>query len=170
MVDIETLGTKTGSVITQIGAVYFNRSTGELGEEMLVNVSIDDCLKNGLRVDGGAIKFWFEQPHKDFLKAPVGLSKALQLLRDFYKRDTITWSHATFDMTQIAEAYYKLGQNCPIPYRKMRDIRTLVDLANIEYNKPKNVNKTHNALDDCKYQVAYCVPCINALKERKNVR
>lgn len=169
MVDIETLGTGINSVITQIGACYFDRFTGELGETFLVNIRIQDCLDKGLTVDGGAIKFWFEQNHKDFLEAPIDLTKALGHFKQFCKKDTIAWAHATFDFPIISNAYRLHSQGLPFSYRNMRDIRTLVDLANIPYKQYKREGTHHNALDDCKYQVKYCVDCFRALKGEKNV-
>jgi hypothetical protein len=163
MIDIETLGTGTNSVVTQIGAVYFDRYTGEVGEKLGVNIQVQDALNLGLVVDAGAIKFWIEQPQCTWLKEPVPVSKALQLLRDFYVKDTEAWSHATFDFPILANMYYTFGQKFPIPYRKLRDIRTLVDLANSPYNVP-NKPKTHDAVDDCLYQIEYCVYCFNKLK------
>lgn len=169
MVDIETLGTGPNSVITQIGACYFDRNTGEIGETFLVNIRIQDCLDKGLIVDGGAIKFWFEQDHKDFLEAPIDLGKALGHFKQFCKKDAIVWAHATFDFPRIAEAYRTIKQSLPYSYRNTRDIRTLVDLSNVPYKKYKREGVHHNALDDCKYQVLYCCECFKALKGAKNV-
>lgn len=165
MVDIETLGTRKDSVITQIGACYFDRVTAEIGDTFLINISIDDCLKNGLRVDGGAIKFWLEQPGErvTFLKAPVGLSSGLGKFREFSRDCDTVWSHP-FDMRILDDAYRVLGQSMHPNYRKHRDIRTLVDLAKLPYNKPDKP-KDHNALNDCLYQVKYCVECFKAISE-----
>ena len=169
MVDIETLGTGRNAVITQIGACYFDRNTGEVGDTFLVNIRIQDCLDNGLEVDAGAIKFWFDQEHRDFLEAPVDLTKALGQFKQFCKKGTIAWAHATFDFPIIANAYKVIKQGMPFPYRGMRDIRTLVDLSNVEYKKYKRIGTHHNALDDCINQVTYCSACFQALKGEKNV-
>ena len=169
MVDTETLGTGINSVITQIGAAYFNRYTGEIGETFLVNIRIQDCLDKGLEVDGGAIKFWFEQSHQDFLQAPVDLGKALGQFKQFCKKDATVWAHATFDFPIIANAYRTIKQSLPYPYRATRDIRTLVDLADVKYKKYKREGVHHNALADCLYQVKYCTDCFKALKGVNNV-
>lgn len=164
MVDIETLGTGTNSVITQIGACYFDRNTGEIGETFLVNIRIQDCLDNGLTVDGGAIKFWFEQDQQDFLEAPIDLTKALGQFSQFCKKDTLAWAHATFDFPILMNAYRTVKQGLPFHYRSMRDIRTLVDLSNVSYKRYEREGTHHNALDDCKHQVIYCSGCFKALK------
>ncbi|MEA1917817.1 MAG: 3'-5' exonuclease [Campylobacterota bacterium] len=165
---IKTLATDTYAVVTQIGACYFDRNTGEIGDELLVNIQIQDCLNHGLRVDAGAIKFWFEQSRQTFLENPVPLTKAAQQLREFYKKEVLVWAHATFDFPRLAEAYEKIGQGFCFPYRKLRDIRTLVDLSNVPYKKiPKDESQTHDALYDCKFQVKYCYECFKELNKRR---
>lgn len=168
MVDIETLGSSPNSVITQIGACYFDRHSGEIGDKFLVNIRIQDCLDWGLKVDGETIKWWFGQTFdKTFLKDAVDLTKALGQFREFAKetrkKNGAAWAHSTFDFPILANAYRTVNLSEPFPYRAMRDIRTLVDLANLPYEKPKE-EKTHNGLDDCLYQVSYCVKCLNQLR------
>ena len=55
MLDLETLGT----VITQIGAVYFDWS-GKTRETFLVNINIKSCLDKGLEIKYKELKFWLE--------------------------------------------------------------------------------------------------------------
>ena len=167
MIDIETLGTGINSVITQIGACYFDRYTGTIGETFIVNIRIQDCLDKGLEVDGGAIKFWFEQSHQDFLQAPIDLEKALGQFKKFCKKDINVWAHSTFDFPIIGNAYRVIKQGLPYHYRSTRDIRTLVDLSGIAYKKYVREGVHHNALDDCKFQVKYCSDCFKTLKGNK---
>ena len=168
MVDIETLGTDYSAVITQIGACQFDRLTGVVAETLLVNVSIQDCLNHGLTVNGGALKFWFEQPqqHYTFLANPVPLSKALQQLREIAAPADAIWAHATFDFPILAHACRAIGQGMFTSYIKLHDIRTLVTLAKwVRGTEPyQRHEKDHNALNDCLYQVKYCVVCFNMLK------
>jgi len=167
MVDIETLGTSHNAVITQIGACYFDRYTGLLSDyktQFQVNIQIQDCLDKGLVIDGGALKFWFEQgtERMTWLKDPVLLSKALNDFREFSKKAKNVWSHATFDIPIIANAYKVMGSKLPFSYRYCRDIRTLVELSGIQSHAPRK-DKTHTALEDCIYQVKYCVECFNTI-------
>jgi hypothetical protein len=168
MIDIECLGKKYNSVITQVGLVYFDRYTGQLGKELSVNINIQDCLNNGLIIDGDTLKFWFEQTKlrsPSWLDNCLLLTKALQLIRDFYIKDTLVWAHATFDFPILGAAYNSINQRLPFPYRKLRDIRTLTDLSGIIYKKQEGIDpKIHDGLDDCKYQVKYCVECFNKLR------
>ena len=168
MLDIETLGTGNNSIVIQIGAVYFNRDAGELGKELSVNITLQSCFDVGLKADSGSLKFWFNQPQPySWLNSPIDLNKALQLLREFYDKKALVWSHSTFDFPRLAEAYTAIGQGFALPYRNLRDIRTLVDLSGIEYKKDvKGDPKNHDALDDCKYQVKYCVKAFDKLKQK----
>jgi len=168
MLDIEALGTKNYSVIIQVGMVYFDRYTGELGEELSVNISIQDSLDHGLKVDGATLRWWFEQENRSWLKSPVNLGKALQMIRDFAHKNkkALVWAHATFDFPLLDCAYEVLGQRLPFPYCNLRDIRTLVDLSKRPYKKNKDGDpKDHDGLSDCKYQIQYCVECFNLLKK-----
>jgi hypothetical protein len=170
MVDIETLGTQPGSVVVQIGACYFNRYTGEIGDKFLANVDIQSCLDVELVVDAGALKFWFDQfRHAEYnptwQEQTHKLTRVINDLATFAKPADYAWAHATFDFPLIGAAAKAVGLKMPINYRNCRDIRTLVDLAGLPYEKPR-VDKTHDALGDCIYQVGYCVKCFNAIEEK----
>jgi hypothetical protein len=164
MVDIETLGTKYNSVVTQIGAIYFDRTKGVLDDGICINISIDDCLNNGLVVDSGALKFWYENV-PTWLTNTVSIGSAITTLNVYCKQATAIWSHATFDMPILANLCNAIGQKkLPFSFRNCRDIRTLIDLSKLKTDKEaKREGKTHNALDDCKYQVEYCVQAFRLL-------
>ena len=167
MLDLETLGTDNNAVVTQIGACYFDRYTGDIGEKLSVNLEIGSCLEKGLTITSGSIKFWLERKEQaTFLSKPESLSKGLSLFTQFIDKKAIMWSHATFDPIILASAYRAIGQGLPYSYRNLRDIRTLVDLSGIKYKKDENEDdpKDHDALNDCLYQVGYCVECFKALQ------
>jgi len=166
MLDIETLDTKPTAVITQVGACYFDRKTGEIGKTFLRNLKVDEAIKWGLTVSWQTIKWWFEQEERSWMENPMVFTKALGELHPFAKKAKYVWSHSTFDIPILANAYNIIGSYLPFHYRMTRDIRTLTHLAGHQRNEssadPKD--KTHNALDDCIYQVKYCVECFNKLK------
>lgn len=174
MVDIETLGTATDSVITQIGAVKFERMTGKIIEKFVVNIDIQDCLRLGLTVDAGAVKFWFDQTKRTFLENTVPLERALyrfgvfctdpEIYTGFKTGPHKGWAHATFDFPILDNAYRKIGLTFPMKHRNLRDIRTLGELAgNPKYS---DLPKTHDALDDCIRQIDYCANCFRILAFR----
>jgi len=168
MVDIETIGTRNDSVITQIGACYFDRNNGDVGDEFIMNVEMSSCIEAGLTVTSGSLKFWFDNKRNiTWLREPVRLSLALQKFGDFInkKKNCLLWSHATFDMIVLASGYRAIKQGIPWSYRNVRDIRTLVDLSGVKYKKKEGEDeKTHDALEDCHYQVIYCTKCFQALQ------
>jgi len=164
MIDIETLGTSNNALITQVGACYFDRQTGIIGDKFSMNVQIQDGLNNGFEVDAGAIKFWLEHT-PTFLKEAVPVKEMLGKLREFISKKTLIWSHATFDAVILKNAYRRFKEKTPFSFRNVRDIRTLVDLAHIKYKKKEGDDKSHDALEDCIYQVKYCCECFKKLKE-----
>ena len=169
MVDIETLATCTNAVIVQLGACYFDRATGSIGETFLANISVQSGLESGLVTDTETIKWWLGQKRITWLEDRLELQQALRMFSDFVNinRNAKIWSHATFDMPIIENAYRKLRKRIPFKYKNARDIRTLVDLSKTYMDKPKeNAEKTHNALDDCIRQVEYCTRCFNALRRK----
>jgi len=159
MVDIETLGTTPGCVITQVAAVYFDRDTGEMGDQLLINIPIEQSMAAGFFVEGYTLKWWLGRGEQvTFLDETHDL-KIRELLVKFnlFIGDAVNvWSHATFDMPILWAAFKKLSIPSKLHYTAARDIRTLADLAGGGRPKVEGYNKTHNALDDCKYQVQYC--------------
>lgn len=165
MIDLETLGTSFNALITQIGACYFDRHTGEIGDTLDINIEIGSSLDKGFSVDSGALKFWFNHS-PTFLNNAVSIEKALALFGDFITKKSLIWCHATFDAIILANAYERINQGIPYSYRNVRDIRTLTDLAKLERKDRAEGNKdpkTHNALEDAIYQVGYCTECFNKL-------
>lgn len=167
MLDIETLGNRPTSVITQIGACYFDRETGGVGENFLVNINVGTALLAGLTVDRDTIDWWNTQENKSWIVGDCKLDKALNKFNDFANRAKYIWSHSTFDIPILMNAYKALDKKLPFHYRVTRDIRTLTHLAKHQRNESSadSKDKTHNALDDCIYQVKYCTECFNKLKE-----
>ena len=165
MLDIETMGNRSTSAIVQIGACYFNRHTGEIGDTFLENVSLEISMSLGLTVDASTIQWWMKQKNKSWLDGKCGLIEALCKFIDFSKNVKYIWSHSTFDIPILFNAYNITGYKIPFHYRQTRDIRTLTHLAGHQRNESTidPNDKTHNALDDCVYQVKYCVECFNKL-------
>jgi DNA polymerase III epsilon subunit-like protein len=162
MIDIETMGTRSTSMIVQIGACYFNRVTGEIGDTFKVHIyhSNDDFT-----VDWSTIKWWLEREEiarQSIISDELEVRTAVTRLKVFLTNAVYVWSHATFDIPILLNTFDKVGEKFPIHYTKMRDIRTLIDIKND--NKKSTLDRKgthHDALDDCKFQVAYCVEALN---------
>lgn len=159
MLDLETLGTRHDAMIVQIGACYFDRITGDIGATFSVDIDPGQHTDK-FTVDYSTIKWWMEQSdsaRKSIFAHPIALELALSKLQNFLWNpgDVKVWSHATFDMPILANAYHMLNMKFPIPFRDTRDLRTLMDLAALDKLKRERFGIHHNALDDAKFQASY---------------
>ena len=166
MIDLETLG---NNFIVQIGACSFDWDFN-IYHRFLKNISIADNFNKGFSVGKGELLFWLQNTDKiTWLKNTITVTKALQELTEFIKNinpETI-WSH-NYDFNILWRISNTLKQRHPINYKKWREIRTLVYLSGLKTNKKeKKKLKTHNALDDCVYQVKYCCEAYKKLKYEK---
>lgn len=156
-------------MIVQIGACYFDRMTGEIGDTFSVNV-IYGARGDAFSIDYHTVKWWLEQSQEareSILKDPVPIEVALRDLKDFLDRDdTLLWSHATFDMPILQNAFEQTGWKNPVPFRNMRDLRTLMDLADLSKMKRERFGIHHNALDDAKFQASYAADAFVAIHAR----
>lgn len=166
MLDLETLGTRYSAQIISIGAVYFDRETGGIGDGFFKNID-GSQFRDEFTTDYDTIKWWFEQSDaaRQFaMKDAIGLIPALQELNEFLlKRGNIQlWSHATFDIPILMNAFEVAGIKCVVPFRNMRDLRTLMDLSKHHSETPRE-GTHHHALNDATYQVQYAVEAIQKL-------
>ena len=170
MLDTETLGNTPNSVLLQIGACYFNRYTGEIGETFLMNVDLKSSLRHGFEIVPETFYWWLGQSddaRKSILESPLcSVENALNFFNTFAKKASSVWSHKDFDFVIVMNHLRVLNYNPSFRFSVGKDIRTLTDLGNHDWAKyEKDREQAHNALEDCKYQVKYCVDCFNYLRE-----
>lgn len=169
MLDLETLGTRHDALIIQIGACYFDRMTGEIGETFKRTISSPLASREKFSMDLETIRWWMgqsEEARKSVMYGNDLLGGALVQLKSFlWGDDTLVWSHATFDMPILQHAFDVFGIK-ELPYRNMRDLRTLMDLADLSKLKRERFGIHHDALDDAKYQVSYAVDAFIAIHDR----
>lgn len=162
MLDIETMDSESYSAIISIGAVRFNIETGELGEEFYCNVSLQSCLDLGMTVSEKTIMWWLMQSEEARMslvnRETFPLNIALEKFTEFCDKNSEIWGNSPrFDCGILQNGYQKVGIPIPWNFRLERCLRTLVSFdPEIKNNFPK-IGTTHNALDDCKYQIGYCV-------------
>lgn len=158
MVDLETLGTRPGSVIRSIGAVVFDPKTGAFGKEFYANITRASCEKAGLVVDPKTEKWWSGQ--SDAAQAaleinPVSLIEALAGFHEWWNftaKGQFIWSHgASFDGVLLSAAYHAIGVDPPWDFWNERCCRTVLALGNRRIGKERTGDH-HNALDDAKSQ------------------
>lgn len=157
MVDIETLGTRSTSVILSIGAVAFDDTA--LGNTYHTRIDIDSCLAAGLTVDGRTIQWWMEQPDNArqlFQRAAEPLKHALlDFTHAFDWDDTLVWCNGmNFDLPILENAFNAVGVAVPWKYYNGRDYRTVKGMFPKELVNRVRIEPTveHDALEDARAQ------------------
>ena len=167
MMDFETLGTGNDAVIIQIGACYFDRITGAIYSKFKANIDSESSVKHGFTIDASTVSWWMNQDKEAFNSVfnannKRDVKKVFIEFNDFLKHADCIWSHATFDFVKLECHLKKLGIEQSFHYRSPRDIRTLLDISNVNPKEYKQGGIAHNALDDALFQVIYTV---HALKK-----
>jgi hypothetical protein len=167
MIDIETLDTSVDAAMVQIAAVSFNRKTGEIIESFHRCLDVSRVKENGFIINNNTLDWWKKTNPAvlvEIITKGIG-NDPMEVMEDFYNfvgKDSLIWSHSTFDFP-IVNNYLNSFIKKRLPFRNARDIRTLVCLSGIDLNDYDWDNKTHDALDDCKFQIKYCTDAFNKL-------
>jgi DNA polymerase III epsilon subunit-like protein len=169
MLDIETLGTGYNSVVVQVAMVYFDRYTKQTGSAFCMNIDPESCIEYGLKTDKSTLDWWETQPkevQESVLTNGKPLPEVLNEIRKFIKYGSIIWCHATFDVPLLENAFKATNIVVPWKYTNVRDLRTIVDISGIDLKTYKwDEFKTHNALEDCCFQINYTTDCINKINK-----
>lgn len=172
MIDIESMGNKSGSAILSIAAVNFDIKTGQVGKIFYEKCKLQSSLESGLKVDGDTIKWWMEQSDEARKEVMDGKQSLSNLLRNFTlfieslnPSDLKIWGNSNrFDLGLIEDAYISINKKIPWKYSLERDVRTLVSFASEIKFEEEFVGVKHNPVDDCLHQIKYCVKIYNKIK------
>lgn len=174
MLDIETLGISYNSVVTQVALIEFDiHKHFDVNDDINIyytNIDIQEQINKGSVINGDTIKWWLTN-NPDVLKSTLNDSKTIiestkdisQFINNVCdKNDLNIWSHASFDIP-ILNNLLKLGNQSPVYYRAVRDLRTINMLVDPEMKLgyPKN---DHNAVKDCLNQIEYYVNLFNKIR------
>ncbi|MEK2285770.1 3'-5' exonuclease [Vibrio parahaemolyticus] len=169
MIDIEALSQAKNAAPISIGAVFFNPSSGELGQEFYQTIKLSSSQYYGLDISASTIEWWMKQSEqaRAVFEDPnrCSLKDALNRLADFIKhnakdRDVQVWGNGpAYDNAILSTAYDKTFIKLPWKYSKDRCVRTMVELGRQIGIDPKYDTQiegtAHNALDDAKHQARY---------------
>jgi exodeoxyribonuclease VIII len=168
-IDLETLGVRPGSVITQIGLCAFNRRDGHAGTMSATKIVVapQSMIDQGFFIDWSTVSWWLKQNEA----ARVGMadqigkhiSSALMSVGDWFvenvgydKKKYNVWGHGSgFDCTQLEIAFQKMLLPCPWDFRNVRDLRTLIDLEPATAVERPAPRVEHNAMDDAMAQAEW---------------
>lgn len=173
MLDLETLGTASNSVIISIGAVVFypyklideGRSIDHVDAytPFFTAVTKQSCLAAGLVVDAATEIWWNKQSEeaRSQFKYPIHLKDSLSMLtRSLANCDALWGNGSDFDNVILANAYKACGFRPPWSHRVNRCYRTMK--AMFPQVQTPRYELTHHALEDAKYQTRHL---LNILKE-----
>ncbi|EIW3897590.1 3'-5' exoribonuclease [Klebsiella pneumoniae] len=169
MIDLETMGNKPNAPVVSIGAVFFEPSTGELGEEFYRVVSLKSSMDGGAVPDPETIIWWMQQNEearkaicdKDAISISAALIKLNTFILDNTDIDKVqVWGNgATFDNVILRANYEREFLPCIWKFWNDRDVRTIVELGRaIDINPRRDIpfeGDRHNALADAKHQAKY---------------
>ena len=168
MIDIETMSCSSNASIITIAAVKFNRNDNIKPlvdmKTFYVKITHESCKKLKLHFDKETEKWWKTQTketQKEIFdeEGRIDLQIALIQLSDFIGESSHIWANSpNFDCVILENAYNKCKIKIPWVYYKLRDTRTIYDIASINLKCFSSSNQKHNALHDCYSQ-------INALKK-----
>lgn len=171
MIDFETLGVSENKVIIQVGAVFFDHSTGELGAEFKANIDAISHVALGGKMDAQTVYWWLAQSdaaRQSILAEPrEDIVQAMAKLNDFLEPAKRIWSHATFDFVTLIETFRLLKIKPKFNHKAGLDLRTLNYLSGISTKDFTREGLHHDGLEDAKHQVKYCVAALNAVKTNK---
>lgn len=160
MIDLETMGANNNAPIVAIGAVAFNRATGEVGPTFYTGVNLTSSTKHGGVMDASTVLFWLKQSDearqaltKGATTLPLALTDFDKFVRENTDPDKVwVWACGTdFDCVILRNAYQRAAKaEAPWKFWNQKDYRTLRDLHTGKL--PERTGTHHNALDDALYQ------------------
>lgn len=171
MVDIETWGTRPGSVIVSIGACRFD-TPAHLSDQFSVVIDAHNSMLHGLTVDAATLYWWLKQ--SDAARAAVceegyDLYGALHSFSEWLKpagEEVEVWAKGSdFDLPMLTAAFDACRMVVPWKYSNARDLRTLLSL--LPDRGPRTVQRPgipHRALDDAVHQAKLALAAMEALR------
>lgn len=165
MIDLETLGTKPGSIILSIGAVRFSRN--KIESSFHIHIKPESCEEAGLKADTSTMLWWLNQSDEARKKLLIGQKNAEKLsttLLHFSSwmydqgrpdRDQVfVWGNgASFDLVLLSSAYKAVGFPIPWIYPNERCYRTVKALSKRKEIKREGTH--HDALADAIHQAKH---------------
>lgn len=181
-IDLETLGTNVDSQITQIGAVIFDLSTGEIVDCYSATIALAPDAH--INATPATLKFWLQEvstrPEMIDIAMPfngVTLESALYDLTIFFDDHFIdegVWANGTkFDLGMLEYQYKALNMPVPWMHNADRCMRTLRALNPQHKESCIFANKeaesygrgAHDALSDAVWQAKYISHALNSMHE-----
>jgi len=163
ILDCETLDTRPGSVITEIGVIAVHRPDFVILDEILLIPDLFYQIDSGRSIDRDTVAFHRKQgtlPASTRGLTPIACCVALQ---NFFKSHSPkrVWIQGTcFDRPLLEDFFASQCQPLPWHFGTSRDARTLWELA---FPGTKHDKRPHSAIPDCKATLADIHSSLKAL-------
>lgn len=175
--DIESAGCTAGYAVVNVGAVLFDRFTGDLGPEIDLSVDVDDLKAHHYKFDLRTMAWWETQPDGVREHCWAGILPVTEMLAHLSEFITLApnanlWVKGEhMDIAMLEFMYDKHGLPVPWHFRSPRDLRTYSQALEdaylpIDFDLPKN-DKAHTGLGDAISQAQWV---IEAARELRGVR
>lgn len=167
MLDLETLGTRTTSVMLSIGAVKFDPDTNTIVDKFYVVIDREDSKRYGLTTDAATEIWWSKQSAaaRTVLKEEgVSLAEALGRFSRWCDDDNEVWGNGSdFDNAILGHAYSRAGLVAPWKFFNSRCYRTAKRLLpEVEFER---TGTYHNAVDDAESQALHLMNMMAAANQ-----
>jgi hypothetical protein len=184
IIDLETLGIHQDSVILQITAAMHNTKNKDTLFESLdiknYKLQAKPQAELGRIVDPDTVRWWREQhvevqqqafiPHASDWEPAAALNDLAAWMKQhkFNKYEDYIWQRGSMDTDWLVSLFMSYGwvwKQVPIPYHRVRDIRTTIDVLGMSSKLngyPDNTEelraqipgyKQHDALSDVKFEI-----------------
>lgn len=180
MLDIETMGTNTRAPITQIAVMSFDLITGDRfeGNQLFLPLQPQLEMVPPRVIDADTIFWWMEQEPAaranlkysqagEYEQVPIALRQLESFLADLSQGHAYElWARGPhFDVALLESLYRETGVRVPWRYDRVRDLRTLMGVANISTADVvrDSTYLPHDAFWDCAYQIDCYKAAIEAL-------
>jgi len=165
MIDLETTDTAPTAKILSLGAVKFDRLSGEI-DHFYVRFDVSK-MPGTTSADTMA---WWQKQHMAVRQEAFGGKALPEDLKDFCKwlgGSVMPWGNGShFDITILENTLNALGIPIPWKFWNVRDLRTLADLSGLNPRQFTFDGAKHNALADAQHQVRYAVEMFKAILSR----
>lgn len=163
MLDLETLALDTRAIVFQIGVVVFDLR-GNILDSRRFDLDILPQVMKGRRFDDETQKWWMTQNETAWtrdLACVNSVEHAIEQITVLWNRRecSFVWANPpSFDCVILKTLAADFGMKLPWDFRSEMDVRTLKTMNTIAgLRDADRVETTHNAVQDCKDQVAKVV-------------
>lgn len=176
MVDLETFGTESNSIILSISAMAFDPRTGDVLNDNYFDshINVDSCVDVGLSFDPNTVFWWMEQSEiarKKIIEGQKNSSSTLYTTLTSFSRwinsfgfDVYIWGNSPrFDLGLLQCAYNKCKIKIPWKYSNELDVRTIIRFAPEIKKNEINTGVSHSGIDDCEFQISYLYKTLKEL-------